>query len=205
MPLSQVVRRPGIIANPGRLLVLVAILAAAEPSEALAPDAGVPEPAAPAAAVDVRRPSALAQTGAHLAFSGGVIVTSLLVTALCYLPGTVYYGAAGRPEPLVPTTAMIAGGALKVAVTYWLLPELYRTGGGTPDIEAARQAMWRLVRWPAITAAVSIAVLILGAALENGHFGRGQNLMIGGFAGLTGSLSLFDILSIVGSSQGYRR
>ena len=201
MRLSQGVRRPGIIANPGRLLVLVATLLAAEPSD---PDAGVLEPAPPAA-VQVERPSALAQTGAHLAFSGGVIATSLLVTALCYLPGTVYYGAAGRPEPLVPTTAMIFGGALKLAVSYWLLPELYRVGGGTPDIAATRQAMWRLVRWPAITAAVSIAVLLLGAALENGHFGRGQNLMIGGFAGLTGSLSLFDILSIIGSSQGYRR
>src|SRR5690606_25679120 len=107
--------------------------------------------------------------------------------------------------PLVPSTALVFAGAAKLAATYWLLPELYRVGGGEPDIAATREAMWRLVRWPALGAAVSIAALVVGSALELGHFGRGQWVMIGGAAGLTLSHTLFDILAILGSSQGYRR
>lgn len=185
------------------------LILAAEPAAEAQP---TPEPAPPAAVAlppevspPVERPSALAQTGAHLAFAGGVVASSMLATVMVYGPGALHYDRTGRPEPLVPITAMIFAGAFKVAATYFLLPELYRVGGGTPDIEATRQQMWKLVRWPAVAAGVSILLLLLGAGLEYDNFGRGQNVMIAGAIALTVSHGLFDILSIVGSSQGYRR
>ena len=211
---GQAERPPGIPVIPGRLLALFAILATVAEPALEGPDAGVlladALPPAPAEAVQPAKPAAPrpgvpGQTAAHLAFAAGVVASSMLGTVLVYLPGTLYFGRTGRPEPLVPATAAIPVGALKLAVTYWLLPELYRVGGGTPDIDATRQAMWRLVRWPAIGVALSLALLVTGAALEYDHFGRGQSLMIGAFAGTVLSHAVFDVLSIVGSSQGYRR
>ncbi len=97
---------------------------------------------------------------------------------------------------------MTAG--LKLAATYFLLPELYRAGGGRPDIELTREVTWRWVRWPALGAALSITLLIIGASLEHGQWGRGQATLIAGFTGLTVSTTLFDVLAIVGSHRGYR-
>ncbi len=155
--------------------------------------------------VAVERPGALGQTGAHFAFAGGVVATSLATVGLVYAPGRIYFDNAGRPEPLVATTAIVFAGGLKLAATYFLLPELYRAGGGAPDIDATRDVMWRWIRWPALGAALSITLLVIGASLEHGQWGRGQALLIAGAAGLTASTTLFDILAIVGSSRGYRR
>lgn len=151
------------------------------------------------------RPGALGQTGAHFAFAGGVVVSSLAAVALVYAPGRIYFDHAGRPEPLVASTALVFAAGLKLAATYFLLPELYRAGGGEPDIGATREVMWRWIRWPALGTALSITLLLVGSALEQGQWGRGQVALIAGAAGLTLSHALFDVLSIVGSSRGYRR
>ncbi|MBK7858433.1 MAG: hypothetical protein IPJ65_07380 [Archangiaceae bacterium] len=178
--------------------------------------ASAPEPATDASAAlgllsdagvarsPVERPGALRQTGAHLLFAAGVVASSLLAVGLVYLPARGYFDVVGRPEPLVGTITFVPAGALKIAVSYWLLPELYRAGGGTPDIEATRQTMWRWVRWPALTAALGVVACIVGAALEREAFGRGQLLMAVGFSGVALSHTAFDILSIVASSYGYR-
>ncbi|MBL8955528.1 MAG: hypothetical protein JNK82_32435 [Myxococcaceae bacterium] len=153
----------------------------------------------------VERPGVAAQTGAHLAFAGGVLVSTLATVALVYAPGRVAYDVAGRPEPLVTTSAMAVAAGLKLLATWFLLPELYRLGGGHPDIEQTRETMWRWVRWPALGAALSITLLIVGSALEQNQWGRGQAVLIAGAAGLSLSLPLFDIFAIVGSGRGYRR
>ena len=151
------------------------------------------------------RPTAAAQTGAHLAFAGGVIATSLLAASAVYLPSRIYQDRAGRPDVLVPAIALIPATAIKIALSYFLLPELYRAGGGEPDIANTRATMWKWVQWPALGAAVSVALYFFGAALEHEQFGRGQYVMIAGFSGLALSHTLFDVLAIVGSSKGYRQ
>jgi hypothetical protein len=150
------------------------------------------------------RPDAAGQTGAHLAFAAGVVASSLAAVAIAYVPGRIAFDTQGHPDPTTTSTAALVGGGFKVAVTYLLLPELYRLGGGTPDIDAVRAATWRWVRWPAVAGALFAALMLTGALLERGQFGRGEPLIIGGFAGLIVSNTLFDVLSIVGSSKGYR-
>lgn len=142
--------------------------------------------------------------GAHLAFAAGVVASSLAAVAGAYVPGRVAFDAQGHPDPTTTATAALIAGGFKVAVTYFLLPELYRVGGGTPDIDNVRTTLWRWVRWPAVAGALFGALMLGGALLERGQFGRGEPLIIGGFAGLIASHTLFDVLSIVGSSRGYR-
>lgn len=144
-------------------------------------------------------------TRAHLAFAGGVVAASLLATAMVFVPSRIAFDVNGKPDPLVNAAGIIAGGGARLGLGYFLLPELYRAGGGKPDIDATRERMWKWIRWPALGAAVSAGLFLAAAVLERTQYGRGQYLMLVSFSMLAASHTLVDILSIVGSSKGYRQ
>src|SRR5262245_36680426 len=117
--------RPGYVVELVLALLLATSLVAAEPANA-----------------KHALPSTAGQVGAHLAFSGGMVAATGLSLALVYVPSRIQFETAGRPEPLVLAGALLLTGAVHVALTELVLPELYRLGGGTPDLATTHSVTW---------------------------------------------------------------
>jgi hypothetical protein len=113
--------------------------------------------------------------------------------------------AYGQPRPLCAAGGVLLGGAVQLALSALIIPELFRISGLDPG--AIRAGWWQWARWPAAALAISALVLLAGSAAEQDRYGSAQGTMIGGLAGTaaTGlSIDVFGVIGAVRAAQGKR-
>ncbi len=106
----------------------------------------------------------------------------------------------GSPRPLCLAAGVAVGGALQLALSALVLPELYRLSGHEPG--ALRADWWRWARWPALALALGALTLTIAAAVEQADFSTGQAAMLGALAGTVGAGLSVDVLGVVGLFRG---
>lgn len=171
-----------------RVVSLIFVLAGLP---ALAVDATVssaPEP--PRYALSIATASAVS-----LASSVAAIGASLAVPAACT-------NAFGSPRVLCSAAGLALGGAVQLALTALVLPEVFRLSGLEPA--GVRAGWWRWARWPAAALAVAVVVYLVAASVEQGQYGAGQGGMIGGLGGTLTTGAAIDVLGVIGALRAAR-
>lgn len=160
-----------------------------------------------AATPELEHPGLGRRVAGHTAFFSGLAASAALSFGVALLPPHASFEATGRPEPLALAGGVLLGAVTDALLTFLLLPELYRVGGddvARVDVGAVRGEVWRLARWPALTAAASAVTLGIGAALEHQAYGRGQVAILVGLLGVFISAGVFEVMSAIGGVHGYQ-
>lgn len=105
--------------------------------------------------------------------------------------------ALGSPRPLCAAGGVALGGAIQLALTALLLPEVFRISGLDPG--AIRAGWWRWARWPAAALAIAAVVLLAGSSAEQDRYGSAQGTMIGGLAGTVTTGLTIDVMGVIGA------
>lgn len=116
------------------------------------------------------------------------------------------FGADGRPDPLAIAGGLAIGFALDFALLHLALPELARLGNTDAFVgrsAAARAEAWRVGRWPALAAVLSLATVTGGAIAERIGFANGQWPMLVGVGAFVVSALTWNVLEAVFSWVGF--
>lgn len=105
--------------------------------------------------------------------------------------------AFGSPRPLCAAAGVALGGAVQLALTALLLPEVFRLSGLDPA--GVRAGWWRWARWPAAALLVASLVFLAGSATEQKNYGSAQGTMIGGLAGTVSTGLTIDVMGVIGA------
>ncbi|MBL8921770.1 MAG: hypothetical protein JNJ54_23130 [Myxococcaceae bacterium] len=116
------------------------------------------------------------------------------------------FGADGRPDPLAIAGGLAIGFAVDFTLLHLALPELARLANtqafvGSPA--AARAEAWRVGRWPALAAVLSLATVTGGAIAERSGFANGQWPMLIGVGAFVISALTWNVLEAVFSWVGF--
>jgi hypothetical protein len=116
------------------------------------------------------------------------------------------FGADGRPDPLAIAGGLAIGFAIDFTLLHLALPELARLAnadGLTGNSTAARAEAWRVARWPALAAVLSLATVTAGAIAERTGFANGQWPMLVGVGAFVLSALTWNVLEAVFAWTGF--
>lgn len=116
------------------------------------------------------------------------------------------FDAGGRPQPIAVAGGIFIAAALHFGIVHLVVPELGRLANvdgfaGTPS--AARAEGWRVSSWPAFAALAGLAVLGVGAGVEQVSFSSGQWAMVAGLGLTLVAGVVWTVLDAVFSWSGF--
>ncbi len=116
------------------------------------------------------------------------------------------FDSAGRPQPIAVAGGFFIAAALHFSIVHLVVPELGRLAnveGFVGEPSAARAEGWRISRWPAFAALAGLAVLGVGAGVEQVSFSSGQWAMIAGLGLTLVTGVVWTVLDAVFSWSGF--